>query len=113
MTDNETIAAILAAGMLPPVAAPVTGPGGGVDAPDQQRLLVAVMHAVGLYRSVLEGLAVTAKAPNGSANFAANGNRHNGFAASRPVAPSQAARPERLRPRSSVEPVTVPDWDWS
>jgi hypothetical protein len=61
MTDNATIAAILASGMLPPVLAPATDADGVIGAGEQARFVMDVLHAVGLYRAVLEALAIQAK----------------------------------------------------
>jgi hypothetical protein len=54
MADHETLAAILAAGMLPAVAAP----GGPMTEKDEARIHEAAAHAVGLYRAVLGALSV-------------------------------------------------------
>jgi hypothetical protein len=56
MTDNETIAAILATGMLTPLPVPARDESGNIFEHEQARIVLAVSHAVGLYRSVLEGL---------------------------------------------------------
>jgi hypothetical protein len=56
MADKEIIAAILAAGMLPPVAAADIGRNGQLEEVEQQRLMRAIGHAIGLYRGVFEGL---------------------------------------------------------
>src|ERR1041385_757434 len=61
MTDNTTIAAILASGMLPPISAPATDADGAITAGEQARFVMDVLHAVGLYRAVLEALAIQAK----------------------------------------------------
>jgi hypothetical protein len=59
MDDRELIAAILTAGMLPTLPIPErrTESGEVTDA-EGDRILRAVGHAIGLYRSVLEGLGV-------------------------------------------------------
>jgi hypothetical protein len=56
MAEKEIVAAILAAGMLTPLPPPRRGTDGAVGEEDQARLVMGVLHAVGLYRSVLEGL---------------------------------------------------------
>jgi hypothetical protein len=56
MAEKEIVAAILAAGMLAPLPAPTRGHNGAVGEEDQARLMLGMLHAVGLYRSVLEGL---------------------------------------------------------
>ena len=61
MTDNATIAAILASGMLPPISAPATDADGAITAGEQARFVMDVLHAVGLYRAVLQALAIQAK----------------------------------------------------
>jgi hypothetical protein len=61
MTDNTTIAAILASGMLLPVSAPATDANGVIGADERTRFVTDVLHAVGLYRAVLEALAAPAK----------------------------------------------------
>ena len=61
MDDRELIAAILTAGMLPTVEIPRgrgRGSAGGVTEAEGQDIQRAVGHAIGLYRSVLEGLGV-------------------------------------------------------
>jgi hypothetical protein len=69
MTDNATIAAILAAGMLPPLLAPATDADGVIGADEQARFVMDVLHAVGLYRAVLEAL--TNQASNRQPEFGA------------------------------------------
>ena len=59
MAENETIAAILAAGMLSPVPPPASGPGGIIAGDEQTRFVLDVFHAVALYRAVLEALQQT------------------------------------------------------
>jgi|KBSSwiStaDraftv2_1062776.scaffolds.fasta_scaffold1962790_1 hypothetical protein len=56
MADNETIAAVLAAGMLQPVGPPAAGSDGIVPQREQTRFVLDVLHAVALYRAVLEAL---------------------------------------------------------
>jgi len=61
MDDRELIAAILTAGMLPTVEIPRSrgrGSAGGVTEAEGQDIQRAVGHAIGLYRSILEGLGV-------------------------------------------------------
>ena len=59
MDDRELIAAILTAGMLPTLPMPENRtPRRAVTDEEGDRLLRAVGHAIGLYRSVLEGLGV-------------------------------------------------------
>jgi len=61
MDDRELIAAILTAGMLPSMEIPrsrARGHAGGVTEAEGQEIQRAVGHAIGLYRSVLEGLGV-------------------------------------------------------
>jgi hypothetical protein len=108
MTDNETIAAILAAGMLPPLAAPGNDPGTSPDEDDRERLLNAVLHAVGVYRSILDGLAARSHLPNG-AERAASGHRPALRAGGWPM----PQPPQRARGHVPVEPVTPSDWDWA
>jgi hypothetical protein len=105
MTDNTLIAAILAAGMLPPVAAPATTAEGGIDKRDQHHVALAVLHAVGLYRSVLEGLTLPAKMPNRAEHFAPR------LVANRPEPIAQTANHERLRPRPPAVPAIESDLD--
>jgi hypothetical protein len=69
MAEKEIVAAILAAGMLAPLPAPATGHNGAIGEEDQARLVLGVLHAVGLYRSVLEGL--TARAEVAADHFGA------------------------------------------
>lgn len=60
MADNELVAAILAAGMLPPLPPlppPAIAAQGLVAEQDQVHLVTAILHAVGLYRSILEAIA--------------------------------------------------------
>jgi hypothetical protein len=65
MAENETIAAILAAGMLTPLPVPARDQSGDIFEHEQARIVLAVTHAVGLYRSVLEGLRMRSDAqPN-------------------------------------------------
>ena len=61
MTDNATIAAILASGMLPPLLAPATDAEGIIGAAERARFVMDVLHAVGLYKALLEALATEAK----------------------------------------------------
>lgn len=61
MIDNATIAAILASGMLPPLLAPATDADGVIGADERARFVMDVLHAVGLYRAVLEALATQAQ----------------------------------------------------
>ena len=59
--DRELIAAILTAGMLPTLEIPRSrahGSGRPVSETEGEDIQRAVSHAVGLYRSVLEGLGV-------------------------------------------------------
>ena len=56
MADNENIAAILTAGMLHPVSPPARTADGDIEQDEQVRFLTDVLHAVGLYRAVLEAL---------------------------------------------------------
>ena len=61
MYDRELIAAILTAGMLPTLPIPRSRAQGGrspVTDTEGEAIQRAVGHAVGLYRSVLEGLGV-------------------------------------------------------
>jgi len=61
MDDRELIAAILTAGMLPTLEIPRSrahGSGRPVTETEGEDIQHAVGHAVGLYRSVLEGLGV-------------------------------------------------------
>ena len=60
MTDKELIAAILAAGLLPPVPVPDRTENGYIDPQEGRRLVRAMSHAVGLYRGILEGLGTDA-----------------------------------------------------
>ena len=56
MGDRELIAAILTAGMLPRPPVPENRtPSGEVTNTEGDRILRTVGHAIGLYRSVLEG----------------------------------------------------------
>ncbi len=74
MADNEIIAAILASGMLPPLSPPAITPDGGIDDQDHQRLVLAMAHALGLYRSILEGLSTRAQSPIRATSFRPNHN---------------------------------------
>jgi hypothetical protein len=57
MDDRKLIAAIITAGMLPILPIPESRtPSGAVTDEEGDGLLRAVGHAVGLYRSVLEGV---------------------------------------------------------
>jgi len=61
MDDRELIAAILTAGMLPTLPVPksrVQGRSDPVSEREGEAIQRAIGHAVGLYRSVLEGLGV-------------------------------------------------------
>jgi hypothetical protein len=61
MDDRELIAAILTAGMLPTLPIPQSRSEGGtgpVTDAEEEAIQRAVGHAIGLYRSVLEGLGV-------------------------------------------------------
>jgi hypothetical protein len=61
MDDRELIVAILTAGMLPTLEIPQSrarGSGGPVTDAEGDAIQRAGGHAVGLYRSVLEGLGV-------------------------------------------------------
>jgi len=58
MADNEIIAAILVAGMLPSIPAPAARAKERPDVDEQEQLVLAVLHAAGLYRSVLESLSM-------------------------------------------------------
>jgi hypothetical protein len=69
MAEKEIVAAILAAGMLMPLPAPARGHNGAIGEEEQARLVLGVLHAVGLYRSVLEGL--TARADGAAGHFGA------------------------------------------
>jgi hypothetical protein len=60
MAEKEIVAAILAAGMLMPLPPPRRGADGDIGEEDEARLVLGVLHAVGLYRSVLEGLTARA-----------------------------------------------------
>ena len=58
MDNRELIAAILTAGMLPTIPIPDSMHRGPLTKIEGEALQRAVGHAVGLYRSVLEGLGV-------------------------------------------------------
>jgi hypothetical protein len=76
MNENqELIAAILAAGMLPPLPPPAVAPDGGIGENDQRRLALSMLHAVGLYRGILEGLG-SRDTPFGMATVYAGVNGH-------------------------------------
>jgi len=56
MADNETVAAVLAAGMLHPISQPARSSDGTIAQHEQTRFVLDVLHAVALYRAVLESL---------------------------------------------------------
>ena len=67
MGDRELIAAILTAGMLPTLEIPrsrVRGRSGRLSGPEVGALQSAIDHALGIYRSMLNGLEVDRLASN-------------------------------------------------
>jgi hypothetical protein len=73
--NNELVSAILAAGMLPPLPPPTIALDGGIGEHDRARLTLSILHAVGLYRGILEALAAKG-ASSATAKFRPDGNRH-------------------------------------
>ena len=59
MADNETVAAVLAAGTLHPISPPARSFDGTIGQHEQTRFVLDVLHAVALYRAVLELLGQT------------------------------------------------------
>ena len=100
MADKPLIAAILAAGMLPPLPLPPTTADGTIGAHDQAQLVNSVLHAVGLYRSILEGLATKPKASPEAVNSGVGANGHHQPEDAGPVV---ARMPSLIRSSSSAE----------